>query len=174
VILAERPRTAPISLLGLFITLLLAQLTVLAHTQSYPKGKDIPLALAPLTAFIEIVIILNMPLRDPRLPHDDISPPFSTPTVKLRTPEDNLTPWQYMTVSWMNPLIQKGVTAQFDDEDVWDLGYEFKHGRLHSAFRLLQGSVTNRLLQANGMDLIRTTTLSLIQMSASMKTALLC
>lgn len=108
-----------------------------------------------------------MPLRDPFLPQDDISPPFSTPTVKLRTPEDNLTPWQYMTISWMEPLIRKGATTQLDDEDVWDLGYEFKHSRLHSAFRILRGSVTSRLVQANGIDVLRTTTLSLIQLFAS-------
>jgi hypothetical protein len=149
------------SLLVLYTALLLAQMVVLSHTRAP--------ALLPLAALIGIVIILNMPLRDPRLPSEDISAPFSTPTVKLRTPEDNLTPWQYMSVSWMSPLIQKGVKGQIDDQDVWDLGYEFKHSRLHDAFRTLRGSVTNRLLQANGVDLIRTTTLSLIQLCASMK-----
>lgn len=141
-ILTERPRKAPISLLLLFIGLLLAQLVVLAHSQSAPNGKDVPLALAPVAALVGIFVIFNMPLRDPMLPKDDISAPYTTPTGKLRTPEDNLTSWQYMTVSWIAPMIQKGVARQLDDEDVWDLGYEFKHSRLHSAFRALQGSVT--------------------------------
>lgn len=167
-LIVERPRTAPISLLIVFVSLLVAQLVVLSHTQTSHRNKDIPLALAPVAAFIGIFVILNMPLRDPLLPDEDISQPFSKPTVKLRTPEDNLTPWQYMTVSWMRPLVKKGVTTQLDGEDVWDLGYEFKHGRLHSAFRTLQGSVTNRLLQANGMDLIRTTTLALLKLCSGM------
>lgn len=165
--MAERPRTAPISLLIPFFGLLVAQLVVLSHTRSTLTSKDFPLILAPVAALTGIFVILNMPLRDPALPSEKISVPFTAPTGKLRTPEDNLTPFQYMTVSWMAPLVKKGVTKQLDDEDVWDLGYEFKHARLHSAFRLLQGTVTKRLLHANGMDVIRTITLSLIKLAAS-------
>lgn len=141
---------------------------MLSHTQASLAAKDIPLVLAPAAALFGIFVILNMPLRDSSLPNDEISPVYTAPTVKLRTPEDNLTPWQYMTVSWMAPLIRKGITRKMDDEDVWDLGYEFKHARLHGAFRTLQGSVTRRLLQANGMDLIRTTALALVQLISSM------
>jgi hypothetical protein len=112
-------------------------------------------------------MILNMPLRDPCLPSRDISPVFGRPTVQLRTPEDNLTPWQYMSVSWMEPLIKKGVTLHMDDEDIWDLGWEFKHARLHEAFRTLSGSVTRRVFVANGMDLVRTTTLNVVRLCAS-------
>ncbi|KAI8938441.1 hypothetical protein NX059_004334 [Plenodomus lindquistii] len=114
-----------------------------------------------------------MPLRDPLLPKKDISPVFGPPTVELRTPEDDLTPWQYMTVSWMEPLIQKGITRQMDDEDVWDLGWEFKHARLHEAFRQVQGSVTRRIFIANGMDLVRTTSLAMIMMTATLLTPIL-
>lgn len=114
-----------------------------------------------------IIVILNMPLRDPSLPNEDISPVYSAPTAKLRTPEDSLTPLQYMTVSWMGPLIQKGITRKMDDEDVWDLGWEFKHARLHDAFRQLEGSVTRRVFVANGMDCVRTTSLNLLRLCAS-------
>jgi hypothetical protein len=168
--LVERPRTAPISLLVLFAGLLIAQLVVLSHTQESPKGENVPLILAPVVALVGVFIILNMPLRDPALPADDISTPGSAPTSKLRSPEDNLTPLQYMTVSWMGPLIRKAGTGKLDEEDVWDLAYEFKHSRLHNAFRGLQGSVTRRLLKANGIDLIRTTSLALVQLIASMQT----
>ncbi|KAF2734542.1 ATP-dependent bile acid permease [Polyplosphaeria fusca] len=114
-----------------------------------------------------------MPLRDPLLPSEDISKLFTAPTVKLRTPEDNLTPWQFMCVSWMSPLIRKGKTRQMNDEDIWDLPWTFKHERLHNAFRVLRGSMTSRLLQANGMDLIRTTTLAVIQLAATLLTPVL-
>ena len=154
-------------LLFLYASLVVAQLVVLSHTRTALQGRDVPLVLAPVAAIFAILVILNMPLRDPALSQDDISPTFSPPTVKLRTPEDNLTPWQYMTVSWLAPLIRKGSKDSFDDEDVWDLGYEFKHSRLHEAFRVLRGSVTRRLLVANGMDLVRTSTLALIQLVAS-------
>lgn len=115
-----------------------------------------------------ILIVLNMPLRDPALSRDGISPVHAAPTVKLRTPEDDLTPMQYMTVSWMRPLIKKGQTRVMEDEDVWDLGFEYKHERLHSVFRVLQGSVTKRLLIANGLDLVIITLLGLIQLGATL------
>jgi hypothetical protein len=130
---------------------------MLSHKQAPFKAMDIFSVVAPVAATLGMIMILNMPLRDPYLPRKDISPVFGKPTVDLRTPEDNLTPWQYMSVSWMEPLIKKGVTRQMDDEDIWDLGWEFKHARLHEAFRALPGSVTRRVFVANGMDLVRTT-----------------
>lgn len=140
---------------------------ILSHTQASFAAKDIPLVLAPVAALLGILMILNMPLRDPALPSKDISPVFSTPTVELRTPEDNLTPWQYMAVTWMAPLIQKGVTKEMEDQDVWNLGYEYKHARLHNAFRKLPGSVTRRIFLANGIDLVLTTTLNVVRLAAS-------
>ena len=162
VIILERPRTASLSLLFLFASIILAELAIIL---SEPQGASV--ALCPILAFVGIIIIINMPLRDPNLPSEDISPVYSSPTVKLRTPEDNLTPFQYMTVSWMGPLIQKGTTRKMDDEDVWDLGWEFKHARLHDAFRKLEGSVTRRVFVANGMDALRTTGLDLLRLCAS-------
>ncbi|KAF2795880.1 ABC bile acid transporter-like protein [Melanomma pulvis-pyrius CBS 109.77] len=173
IVVAERPRTAPISLLIPFLGLLVAQLVVLSHTRSTLTFKDFPLIFAPIAALTGIFVILNMPLRDPALPSDNISVPFTASTGKLRTPEDNLTPFQYMTVSWMAPLVKRGTTKQLDDEDVWDLGYEFKHARLHSAFRLLHGTVTKRLLHANGMDVIRTVSLSFVKLAATLATPVL-
>ncbi|ORY09507.1 hypothetical protein BCR34DRAFT_602769 [Clohesyomyces aquaticus] len=173
ILLVERPRTAPMSLFIVFVGLFLAQLIILSHVASAFTAKDIPLIMAPVMALCGAVTILNMPLRDPALPSDKISPTYSIPTANLRTPEDNLTPWQFMSVSWMGPLIRKGVTRKLDDQDVWDLGYEFKHDRLHTAFRMIRGSVTRRLLQANGIDLIRTTSLALVELFATLLTPVL-
>ena len=118
IILVERPRKASLPLLLLFTGLLLEQLVALSHRSSKFLAKDVPWVVAPAAAILGIITILNMPLRDPALPREDICPAFDTPTVQLRTPEDNLTPWQYMTVSWMEPLIKKGVTRQMEDEDI--------------------------------------------------------
>lgn len=147
-----------------------AQLVVLSHTTHIlvkPRAEDIASVLTPVAALMGLVTVLNMPMRDPMLLSDGISPVYSTPTVKLRTPEDNLTPWQYMTVAWMAPLIHEGYKRQLDDEDVWDLPWEFKHARLHRTFRKLSGSVTRRIFVANGMDVIRTTIMNLVRLAAS-------
>ncbi|KAJ4363024.1 hypothetical protein N0V83_010142 [Neocucurbitaria cava] len=168
IIIAERPRTASLSLLLLFTGLLFAQLVILSHRQASFISKDIPLILSPVAALLGILIILNMPLRDPALSSKEISPVFGTPTVELRTPEDNLTPWQFMSVAWMAPLIQKGVTKDMEDEDVWDLGWDFKHARLHSTFRKFTGSVTRRIFVANGLDLLYTTVLNVVRLAATL------
>ena len=54
----------------------------------------------------------------------------------------------------MSSLISIGSTRQLDDEDVWQLGFEFQHQILHAKFRELGGSVVRRLLAANGLDLV--------------------
>jgi hypothetical protein len=170
IVVAKRPRTASTALLLLFSTLLVAHLLVLSHAPhvaTSPRAQDIPSVLVPIAALAGVIVVLNMPFRDPMLPSNDISPIYGIPTVKLRTPEDNLTPWQYMTVSWMKPLIQEGYKRQLDDEDVWDLPFEFKHALLHRTFRVLPGSVTRRVFVANGMDVIRTTSMELVQLVAS-------
>jgi hypothetical protein len=168
--MVERPRTASTSLLLLFSTLLVAQLLVLSHTPhitSRLRVQDIPSVFVPIAAMAGVITVLNMPLRDPMLPNNDISPVYGVSTGKLRTPEDNLTPWQYMTVAWMAPMIKEGYQRQLDDEDVWDLPYEFKHALLHRTFRTLPGSVTRRVFIANGMDVIRTTSMGLVRLAAS-------
>ena len=113
--------------------------------------------------------MICMPLRDPDLPKDGISSPFGHPTSQLRSPEDDLNLWQFMTVSWMSPLISLGSARQLNDEDVWSLAFEFQHTILHHSFRELKGSVIKRLLTANGLDLVIISSLALLESLASMQ-----
>ncbi|KAK4153494.1 P-loop containing nucleoside triphosphate hydrolase protein [Chaetomidium leptoderma] len=108
--------------------------------------------------------MLNMPLRDPLLDSTGIGKPFTEPTNTVRSPEDAITLWQWMSVSWMAPLIRLGYQRQLQNEDVWFLAYEFQHSRLHTLFRELTGTVFVRLLKANGFDLILTTALGVLEM----------
>ncbi|KAJ9161727.1 p-loop containing nucleoside triphosphate hydrolase protein [Coniochaeta hoffmannii] len=109
-----------------------------------------------------------MPLRQPALGEDDISKPFTTPTSSLRSPEDLITTWQWMTVSWMSPLIGVGKSRQIHGEDVWFLPLDFQHTRLHQLFRDVQGSVIGRLFKANGTDLIITCCLGVFESLSSL------
>lgn len=68
----------------------------------------------------------------------------------------------------MAPLISLGNGKQLNDEDVWSLGYEFQHRLLHDSFRELKGTVLNRLIQANALDLAIISVLSIIELFASM------
>lgn len=167
IIAIYRPTTTPKALLVLYISIFTTQFTLLLDSISKIRPDDLPTIFVLISALVAIFVILFMPMRDPSLLNKDISSAFSPPTSELRTPEDNLTLWQFMTVSWMAPLISLGNTRQLNDDDVWFLGYEFQHRKLHDRFRELHGSVLRRLLEANGLDLFIISILAIVEQFAS-------
>ncbi|KAJ9601857.1 hypothetical protein H2200_013656 [Cladophialophora chaetospira] len=168
-IAAWRPRTGSILLLIEFVALALAG-AYLIVADFYPNlGSKHTILTFTSTALatIAVVIVINIPLRDPSMSRASISRPFSTPSSALRSPEDNLTLLQWMTVSWISPLIKIGNKRQLNDEDVWLLAYEFQHRYLHDTFREVKGSVVRRLLSANWIDLVLLTVLAIIELAAN-------
>lgn len=168
-IISFRPRVASVFLLLDFVAAAVAGLTHFA-LQFVDRLSDTLASLAGasiILAFVAIIIVINMPLRSPHLGAETISRPFTVPTKDLRSPEDNMTLFQWMTVSWMSPLIKVGNQRQLNDEDVWFLPYEFQHRHLHDAFRELQGSVVRRLLAANWIDLVILTLLAILELAAN-------
>ncbi|CAG8949745.1 hypothetical protein HYFRA_00004066 [Hymenoscyphus fraxineus] len=168
-----RPATTPKALLVLYTSILISQFTVLINGFPGIGDHDAPTIMVLLCASTAVLLILQMPLRDPHLPRFMISPAFGPATSGLRTPEDNLTLWQFMSVSWMKPLIKLGNDRQLNDEDVWDLGYQFQHRTLHDRFRELQGSVLRRLIEANGLDLFIISALGILELVANFSTPVL-
>lgn len=162
-VLVDRPKAAPISTLVIVISIAATQLTLQLNQKSKLSTQDLPNVLAIFSAFGAIAAISCMPFRNPELPSEKISAPFDPPSSAQRSPEDLLTPWQFLSVAWMNPLISIGSQRQLNDEDVWSLGYQFQHKGLHERFRELKGSVVRRLLAANGIDLVILTALGLLE-----------
>lgn len=80
------------------------------------------------------------------------------------SPEDNFSIWQFMTVSWLNPLIRLGHDRQLEDSDVWQLPAAFQHEGLHYRFRELKGTVIRRLIKANYIDIIILTVLGIFEL----------
>ena len=78
---------------------------------------------------------------------------MTIPSSSRNSPEDGLWFWQFMTVSWMTPLIQIGSQRELEDEDVWALPLEFQHARLHERFRVTEGTVIERLIKAHRVDI---------------------
>lgn len=118
-------------------------------------------------------IMLVMPMRDPRLDAlgsgaNDIASPYEAPSNKRRSPEDNITLWQWMSVSWMGIMITLGQQRQLHDEDVWHLPYQFQHERLYQLFHDVQGTVTRRVLSVNAPDLVITSVLGILDSLLSM------
>lgn len=133
-----------------------------------------PIIIDTLAAMCVTVSLLRMPLRDPSLVSSNIGSQSYPPSSDLRSPEDDLTIWQFMTVSWMSPLIGVGSKRQLNEEDIWSLGHQFQHRLLHDRFADLKGSVTRRLLAANGLDLVITSSLAVLESAASRYINRLC
>lgn len=163
------PRTASTLLLFSLVAIIIGDIAIIATCfQSQLSGSNAMLTTCSgICAFLSTVIVINMPLRAVRMSRRGISRPFTVPTHELRSPEDNMTLFQWMTVSWMAPLIKIGNTRQINDEDVWLLGYEFQHRYLHDAFRELKGSVVRRLLTANWIDLVILSLLAILELAAN-------
>ncbi|KAK8233285.1 ABC transporter [Phyllosticta capitalensis] len=167
----DRPRSTPKLLMVLFCCMLGCHVAQILWSNW--QALDAFLIAEACVNFLAVVVILIMPMRDPSLESSEISKPFKEPNSGLRSPEDNLTLWQFMTVSWMSPLISRGYKRQLHDADVWKLPYDFQHTRLHLLFRDLRGSVVVRLLKANGLDLITTTFLGFVELVANLSTPVL-
>lgn len=143
----RRPKSSPASLLAFYISALVVHLLLVIDARNASQY------VAMSAAIFSILVILMMPLRDPSLPSSDISRVGDIPTSQLRSPEDNLRLWEFLSISWMAPMISVGKKRQLQEDDVWALGFEFQHKRLHETFRQLKGSFIRRLLRANGIDI---------------------
>jgi len=106
-----------------------------------------------LLSLICVAVVLTMSFR----PTSPVSGPIgavgATPTNGERSPEDSLRLWQFLTTSWIGPVLKIGKTRQLQKEDIWKLGYGFQNGRIAASFREVRGSTMFwRLLRANAVD----------------------
>lgn len=138
-----------------------------------PGVKKFPHYVVSGTALANVITILLMPFRTSSAPIFEIGAVGQTPSSDFRSPEDNLRLWQFLTVSWMQPLISIGRTRQLHEGDVWRLGFEFQHLRLHKKFRRLKGSVLIRTLRANGLDVAIISAIAIVQMLCEFSTPVL-
>ena len=156
-------------MLAFFISSLAVEVSIIVGlVETYPRFKLISHYIAAGAAVLGCLVIILMPVRVPTLPCIDIAAVGQQPSSNFRSPEDNLRLWQFLTVSWMAPLISTGKKRQLQEDDVWFLGFEFQHRRLHDKFRRLRGSVIGRLLHANGIDVFIITTIAIVQMICGM------
>ncbi|KAJ5220447.1 hypothetical protein N7468_009651 [Penicillium chermesinum] len=144
-------------------------------TQSLPGlgFKRVARFISATAALSGTATVLFMPFRHPSLPQLDISTVGQPPSSNFRSPEDNLRLWQFLTVSWMEPLISLGRKRKLNEPDVWLLGFEFQHERLNEKFRQLKGSVLGRVLRANIVDVFIILAVAVVQIACELSTPVL-
>ncbi|KAF9876377.1 ABC bile acid [Colletotrichum karsti] len=167
----DRPSKTPKTLLCLYVSILACGVVSTAFSYRLHGTISASVLADPVIALAGLIGIVAMPMRDPRLGDDGIA--NKDPSHELRSPEDNLTLWRFMTVSWMGPMIARGSEKQLHETDVWQLPFEFQHDRLHTLFRDLRGTMMTKLISANGMDLIIQSCLGMIETAANLSIPLL-
>ena len=150
----DRPNKLPRFLLLQYLIILIGGLAVYSAQFLGPRGLVMdPFTLARLiVSCVAIVVMLAMPMRDPAWDVSDIGNPHIAPSNHVRSPEDNLTLFQFLTMRWVYPLAKLCAEREIFDEDVWQLPIEFQHARLYMAFREMKGKLVKRLIDANGLD----------------------
>lgn len=151
-------------MLAFYFALTIVEFSIVLDREPVPTVKVAARYAAIGAAVTACAAVLFMPLRSPFLSSFDIGAVGQEPSNSFRSPEDNLRLWQFLSVSWMSPLLSKGRKKQLNEDDVWALGFEFKHRKLHEKFRLIRGSVIRRLLQANAIDIFVVSIVATVQM----------
>lgn len=121
-----------------------------------------------VASFASILVIINMPIKQINLSNDKVSVVGSSPSQQHQSPEDNLTIWQFLTVSWLAPILALGPRRALKDEDVWSLPYQFQHTRLHEQFQKLRGFVLSRILRANIIDLFMVSLIGILRLAGGL------
>jgi hypothetical protein len=153
ILILNRSRYCPAWLLAFYFSCITIDVSSI---QSWTHPRDIDVAVhygSTIVNFISLFVILIMPFRPISPASGPISVVGTPPSSNDRSPEDSLRLWQFLTTSWVWPLLAIAKKRQLEKEDIWKLGYGFQNGRVIAAFREVESSsLFWRLLKANGLD----------------------
>ncbi|OJA13396.1 hypothetical protein AZE42_08993 [Rhizopogon vesiculosus] len=102
-----------------------------------------------VAVFVVLAVVGNMPFELPsnHVKKEDIYVKYS--------PEDYVTMWEWITFSWVYPLIKRGSVMTMNEDDVWDLSLNQQSRPVFTRFSdIIRSSLLRRLWAANSMDLI--------------------
>lgn len=171
----QPPRTTPVLIFWLDTAILALQLTAFVRKwEAIDQDLLTPFAISGIVSLasctLSLILIINMPMRDPRLPRHDIARVFAAPSNKKRSPEDSMTLWQWASVTWLSPMLsiarmRDHADGQLETEDIWDLPYTFQHRPLWEAFKPIKGTVFWRCFWACRADITILCVLSLTEIA---------
>jgi hypothetical protein len=154
-LLYVKPRECPYYLLMFYTPMLVLQVLFVLSFSHVDRSTSVVLHEFSVAIVLSAnAIILLMPFRPAALGLSDIAPVGAPPTHEMRSPEDNLKLYQFLYITWMEPMIISGKTKQMEDGDVWTLAYQFQHRRLFDSFKHVKGTLITRLLKAYGVECV--------------------
>lgn len=151
------------------LVIVLCKATTLQQRFRSEPLRDRALDVAALVCVILVLaMVAALPCGCSSQPDSKSAVPGDQPSFEKRSPEESITLLQFLSVSWVSKLLKVAGKRELVDGDVWSLPYTFQHQPLHEAFRRLKGSVIHRLLQANGLDCLVTSTIGVSRLLLSM------
>ncbi|KAJ8589109.1 P-loop containing nucleoside triphosphate hydrolase protein [Rhizopogon salebrosus TDB-379] len=102
-----------------------------------------------LAVLLVLAVVGNMPFELPSnyVKKEDIYVKYS--------PEEYVTMWEWITFSWVYPLITRGSNMTMNEDDVWALSLNQQSRPVFIRFsNILRSSLLRRLWAANSLDLI--------------------
>ncbi|CAE6351129.1 unnamed protein product [Rhizoctonia solani] len=155
-------RTPYYDLLGIYFSHFLAACVALYEASTSATGSigfstdRLAHVLNSLLTFVGLVAIVNMPLSltgKPEVNEDGLHPAL----------EDYCTLWQWMTFTWVSPIISLGALRPLEEKDMWQLSRSMRTRTLMRKFLQVQrSSLLRRILVANAMDLFLDGSLTII------------
>ncbi|KAL0573710.1 hypothetical protein V5O48_008254, partial [Marasmius crinis-equi] len=103
--------------------------------------------LVALSAALGVVLDMPLGLPSTRVNKSEIGYSIS--------PEDYTTVWEWMTFSWVHPLVQRGKSAALNENDVWNLSPTCQSRPIFiKSNNIPQSTLIRRIWAANSLDLI--------------------
>ncbi|KAG6334904.1 hypothetical protein ID866_4185 [Astraeus odoratus] len=102
-----------------------------------------------VSVLVELGLVCSMPFE---LPSDSIK---KEDIYVKYSPEDYTTIFEWITFSWVYPLIKRGTNTSMNEEDVWDLSPTMQSRPLFAKFSTVEHpSLVRRIFVVNSMDMI--------------------
>ncbi|KAF7331551.1 ATP-dependent bile acid permease [Mycena kentingensis (nom. inval.)] len=154
------PTTAPFDLFALYVAHVCGAVLVIGgYLFEYAVGdQDVPLPprylLVASSIYFAIVLVLlslatgiPMALPSARIKKEDIGNSVS--------PEDYTTLYQWITFSWMYPLVKKGTRQTLDEDDVWAMSPTMQSRPVFLKFQsIVRKTLLRRIVVANSFDML--------------------
>jgi hypothetical protein len=149
----SRQKYCPAWLLAFYFGSLVVEFSTIESWDGHRELETIVHYAITSVTILSIATLLTMPFRPISPASGPIAVAGEIPSNEDRSPEDSLRLWQFLTTSWVWPLLAIGKARQIEKEDIWKLGYDFQCSRVVAAFQEVQGStLLRRLLRANKVD----------------------
>ncbi|PWN24930.1 P-loop containing nucleoside triphosphate hydrolase protein [Jaminaea rosea] len=142
--------TPPFDLLFIYATQALANIVAM-YDGSLPRVGYAGHSLSLLICALALTSIFAMPLS------------LEVPIDSKSAGEDRCSLWQWMTFSWLSPLISTAVERTLEKDDVWKLSRYCQSTLLLRKFKQVKGStLPRRILRANNHDILLDLLLTLV------------